>query len=131
MNWAIRVGHPQMEQWLHSVQHAPNLALISLKFGRPDTMCMVSSLFCSLYIIDLCISNQLICTFITDSNFSAEHMKSRSGEQDALLSAGQAFMANPDLYRKHLDSGKETNDVAFSLLYSSWPSSHISIAKYL
>jgi hypothetical protein len=27
MDWAIRVGHLEMEQWLHSVQHAPNLGI--------------------------------------------------------------------------------------------------------
>ena len=43
-----------------------------------------------------------------DGNFSAEHMRCRSGEQGALLSAGQAFMANPDLYGTHMDNGKET-----------------------
>ena len=66
-----------------------------------------------------------------DGNFSAEHMRSRSGEQDPPLSAGKAFMANLDLYRTHLDSGKETNDVAIILLYPSWPSAHMSIAQYL
>ena len=51
-------------------------------------------------------SKQLICTFIMDGNFSAEHMKSRSGAPDAPLSAGMAFMANPEVYKAHMDSAK-------------------------
>jgi hypothetical protein len=46
-----------------------------------------------------------------DGNFSAEHMRCRSAEQDAPLSAGMAFMANPESYRAHLRSGKETVQV--------------------
>ncbi|KAN0134081.1 hypothetical protein V8E53_008086, partial [Lactarius tabidus] len=57
---------------------------------------------------------QFIWTFIMDGNFSAEHMKQRSGEWDVSLSAGiknvtgMAFMANPDSYKAHLRSGQET-----------------------
>ncbi|KAH8984882.1 hypothetical protein EDB86DRAFT_2833344 [Lactarius hatsudake] len=40
-------------------------------------------------------------------NFSAEHMRHRSGERDVALSAGMAFMANPDSYKAHLQSGQE------------------------
>ena len=46
-----------------------------------------------------------------DGNFSAEHMKCRSGEQDTLLSSGMAFMTSPDPYIKHLNSGKEITQV--------------------
>jgi hypothetical protein len=42
-----------------------------------------------------------------DGNFSAEHMRHRSGEKDISLSAGMAFMANPETYKAHLRSGKE------------------------
>ncbi|KAH9048857.1 hypothetical protein EDB84DRAFT_1556524 [Lactarius hengduanensis] len=52
-------------------------------------------------------SNELIRTFIMDGNFSAEHMRHRSGERDVALSAGMAFMANPELYKAHLRSGTE------------------------
>ncbi|KAH8978663.1 hypothetical protein EDB86DRAFT_2836597 [Lactarius hatsudake] len=51
--------------------------------------------------------NELIRTFIMDGNFSAEHMRHRSGERDVALSAGMAFMANPELYKAHLQSGTE------------------------
>ncbi|KAH9031441.1 hypothetical protein EDB83DRAFT_2229595 [Lactarius deliciosus] len=51
--------------------------------------------------------DQLIRTFIMDGNFSAEHMRHKSGEKDVALSAGMAFMANPDSYSTHLQSGKE------------------------
>ncbi|KAH9162546.1 hypothetical protein EDB89DRAFT_1860727, partial [Lactarius sanguifluus] len=51
--------------------------------------------------------NQLIWTFIMDRNLSAEHMQHRSGEKDVGLSAGMAFMANPDSYKAHLQSGQE------------------------
>ncbi|KAH8994378.1 hypothetical protein EDB86DRAFT_2805115 [Lactarius hatsudake] len=51
--------------------------------------------------------DQLIRTFIMDGNFSAEHMRHKSGEKDVALSAGMAFMANPDSYSAHLQSGKE------------------------
>jgi hypothetical protein len=42
-----------------------------------------------------------------DGNFSAEHMKHRSGDWDVSLSAGMAFMANPNTYKAHLRSGQE------------------------
>ncbi|KAN0140496.1 hypothetical protein V8E53_001705 [Lactarius tabidus] len=47
-------------------------------------------------------------TFIMDGNFSAEHMQCRTGEKDVHLSAGMAFMANPEEYKAHLKSGKES-----------------------
>ncbi|KAH9024915.1 hypothetical protein EDB85DRAFT_1869850 [Lactarius pseudohatsudake] len=50
---------------------------------------------------------RLIRTFIMDGNFSAEHMRCRSGDADLPLSAGMAFMANPNSYKAHLHSGKE------------------------
>ncbi|KAH9033011.1 hypothetical protein EDB85DRAFT_1864729 [Lactarius pseudohatsudake] len=53
------------------------------------------------------VLNELIRTFIMDGNFSAEHMRHRSGERDVALSAGMAFMANPELYKAHLRSGTE------------------------
>ena len=46
-----------------------------------------------------------------DGNFSAEHMKHRSKERDVSLSAGMAFMANPDSYQAHLQSGQEYRQV--------------------
>ncbi|KAH9012749.1 hypothetical protein EDB84DRAFT_1278521 [Lactarius hengduanensis] len=52
--------------------------------------------------------NQLIRTFIMDGNFSAEHMRCRTGETDVPLSAGMAFMANPNSFKAHLHSGKES-----------------------
>ncbi|KAH8979439.1 hypothetical protein EDB92DRAFT_1806523 [Lactarius akahatsu] len=51
--------------------------------------------------------NQLIRTFIMDGNFSAEHMRCRTGDADLPLSAGMAFMANPNSYKAHLHSGQE------------------------
>jgi hypothetical protein len=55
--------------------------------------------------------NQLVHTFIMDGNFSTEHMRHRSGEQDIALSAGMAFMANPESYNAHLCTGKEMTQV--------------------
>ena len=46
-----------------------------------------------------------------DGNFSAEHMRCRSGDKDVTLSAGLAFMANPEAYRAHLINGKDTIQV--------------------
>jgi hypothetical protein len=46
-----------------------------------------------------------------DGNFSAEHMKHRSGQKDIALSTGMAFMANPDLYSAHLLTGSEMGQV--------------------
>lgn len=45
---------------------------------------------------------QLIRTFIMDGNFSAEHMRHRSGDRDVFLSAGTAFMANLESFQAHL-----------------------------
>ena len=42
-----------------------------------------------------------------DGNFSAEHMRCRTGDADLPLSAGMAFMANPNSYKAHLHSGQE------------------------
>ncbi|KAH8980291.1 hypothetical protein EDB86DRAFT_2835413 [Lactarius hatsudake] len=55
------------------------------------------------------IRNQLIQTFIMDGNFSAEHMRCRTGETDVPLSSGMAFMANPNSYKAHLHSGQEVS----------------------
>ena len=65
-------------------------------------------------------SDQLIRTFIMDGNFSAEHMKHRSGERDISLSSGMAFMANPETYKAHLRSAKEVPQVrkSYPLEYS-------------
>ena len=46
-----------------------------------------------------------------DGNFSAEHMKSRAVDADVPLSAGMGFMANPDIYCKHMRSGHEIAQV--------------------
>ena len=46
-----------------------------------------------------------------DGNFSAEHMRHRSGEQDIALLPGMAFMANLELYNAHLCSGREVPQV--------------------
>ncbi|KAF8257631.1 hypothetical protein EI94DRAFT_1817279 [Lactarius quietus] len=43
-----------------------------------------------------------------DGNFAAEHMRCRSGEKDVPLSLGMAFMANPEAYKTHLKSGRES-----------------------
>ena len=42
-----------------------------------------------------------------DGNFSAEHMRCREGEAEALLAAEMAFMANPNSFNTHLLSGQE------------------------
>jgi hypothetical protein len=52
-----------------------------------------------------------------DGNFSAEHMRHRSVEKDISLSAGMAFMANPESYKAHLRSGKE---MAQACIHSSF-----------
>ena len=46
-----------------------------------------------------------------DGNFSAEHMRYKSGQKDIALSAGMAFMANPDGYSAHIRTGKEISQV--------------------
>ncbi|KAI9430770.1 hypothetical protein BJY52DRAFT_1133495 [Lactarius psammicola] len=51
--------------------------------------------------------DHLIRTFIMDGNFSAEHMRYWTREDDIALSPGMAFLANPDLYKAHLRSGAE------------------------
>jgi Kyakuja-Dileera-Zisupton transposase len=58
-----------------------------------------------------------------DGNFSAEHMKHRTGEKDVPLSAGMAFMANPETYKAHLLTGKEIDQVCVwlsSQIMTSW-----------
>ncbi len=57
-----------------------------------------------------------------DGNFSAEHMKSRTGVSDVSLSAGMAFMANPVLYKAHLNSGQEIAQVPRSFILMLMPS---------
>ena len=46
--------------------------------------------------------NELVWTFVMYSNFSAKHMRPRSGERDVALSAGMVFRANPESYKAHL-----------------------------
>ena len=52
-----------------------------------------------------------------DGNFSAEHMRCRSGMSDILLSPGMSFMANNELFRKHMQSVKEKPQVRESCLH--------------
>ena len=97
---------PGMDQWQCSVQHTP---------ARPDdwktryTKYEFTSWNWSHY--ELCCSKQLIQTFIMDGNFSAEHMRCREGEAEALLAAEMAFMANPNSFNTHLLSGQEYSQV--------------------
>ncbi|KAI9437388.1 hypothetical protein BJY52DRAFT_1230141 [Lactarius psammicola] len=51
--------------------------------------------------------DHLIQTFIMDGNFSTEHMRYQMKEDNIALSPGMAFLANPDLYKAHLQSGAE------------------------
>ncbi|KAH9005466.1 hypothetical protein EDB86DRAFT_2825116 [Lactarius hatsudake] len=52
--------------------------------------------------------NELIRTFIMDGNFSAEHMRHRSGEVDVALSLGiWLFMANPECNQSSSPEGTE------------------------
>ena len=67
-------------------------------------------LFCE-WLKDVTQRDQLICTFIMDGNFSAEHMRYKPGQKDIVLSAGMAFMANPDGYSTHIRTGKEISQV--------------------
>lgn len=39
-------------------------------------------------------------------------MRCRTGEKDVPLSAGMAFMANPELYKAHLHNGQEIIQVS-------------------
>jgi hypothetical protein len=52
-----------------------------------------------------------------DGNFSAEHMKYRSRDDDVFLSPGAAFMSNPDIYKSHLSSGVEMAQVRSIYLF--------------
>jgi hypothetical protein len=52
-----------------------------------------------------------------DGNFAAEHIQSRSGDRDVLLSPGMAFMANPKAYKSHLKSGQESIQVHCLIIY--------------
>src|SRR6266404_318992 len=62
------------------------------------------------------LSKQLMRTFIMDGNFSAEHMKCRTGDSETPLSPGMAFMANPEPYQAHLRSGLEIPQVCSTVL---------------
>jgi len=42
-----------------------------------------------------------------DGNFSAEHMKCRTGDLKVPLSPGMAFMTNLESYNAHLHTGLE------------------------
>jgi hypothetical protein len=54
-----------------------------------------------------------------DGNFSAEHMRCRSKDQEALLSSRMAFMANPNTYKTHMRSVKESVQVSESIVCGS------------
>ena len=92
---------------LPSAQHQP-----SGRLENPiSTVChLIPMLFCE-WLKDVTQRDQLIRTFIMDGNFSAEHMRYKSGQRDIALSAGMAFMANPDAYGAHIRTGVEINQV--------------------
>ena len=47
-----------------------------------------------------------------DGNFSAEHMRCRTGEVEVPLSSGMAFMADPHSYNAHLRTAKDVPPVS-------------------
>jgi hypothetical protein len=111
------------DPWQSSVQHAHNPELIFLKTGKQNTLRMLL-LYTHKSLNPYCsCRDQLIRTFIMDGNFSAEHMRHRTGDKDVSLSAGTAFMANPDSYKAHLRSGKEIVQVFWNSLING-PGSH-------
>jgi len=95
------------DPWHSSARHARNPESIFRKIGRQNTLrrLLFPHLIFTEYIT--CCRNQLIRTFIMDGNFSAEHMRHRSGDRDVSLSAGTTFMANPESFQAHLQSGQE------------------------
>ena len=46
-------------------------------------------------------------------------MRCRSKDQEAPLSSGMAFMANPDTYKTHMSSVKESVQVSESIVCGS------------
>ncbi|KAF8263339.1 hypothetical protein EI94DRAFT_1488502, partial [Lactarius quietus] len=58
-------------------------------------------------------------TFIMDGNFSAEHMKHRSGEKDIALSAGMGFMADPEPYKEHLQTRRQIDQLSTCNTYNA------------
>ncbi|KAF8264207.1 hypothetical protein EI94DRAFT_1703402 [Lactarius quietus] len=74
------------------------------------------------------LRDELIWTFIMDGNFSAEHMRHQSGERDISLSAGMAFMANPEVYKAHLWSGQETSQPSTCNTYRAIEQANTSCA---
>ncbi|KAH9172242.1 hypothetical protein EDB89DRAFT_2114234 [Lactarius sanguifluus] len=74
--------------------------------------------------------NQLVWTFIMDGNFSAEHMRCRTGETDVPLSSGMAFMANPNSYKAHLHSGQESSQVICKALSYNMEDIPVALVMY-
>ena len=101
-----------MDPWLYFALHAHSQESIFQTIGKADllrTVCLSIHLQC--VSADAVLRKQLIRTFIMDGNFSAEHMRCRTADADVPLSAGMAFMADPDSYKTHLQSGKEISQV--------------------
>ena len=109
----------RMGPWPYSAPLALSLALIFHQIGKKNIPRMCAS-YLRMPGITYCMdSNELIHTFIMDSNFSAEHMRYRSTETEVSLSSGMAFMANPDTYKAHLQSGSEMHQASrrFHFMY--------------
>ncbi|KAI0258038.1 hypothetical protein BC834DRAFT_975774 [Gloeopeniophorella convolvens] len=47
---------------------------------------------------------ELVRTFIMDGNFTAEHMRARTSDDEVPLSEGTSFMAEPTRYKEHLST---------------------------
>ena len=75
--------------------------------------------------------NELIRTFIMDGNFSAEHMRCRTGETEVPLSSGMAFMADPVSYNAHLSTAKDVPPVSDICIYVCQSLPNVFTAQYL
>ena len=56
--------------------------------------------------------NELIRSFVSDGNFTADHIKQKRREDDVWLTAGEGVMTERTAYAAHLAVAKETTEVS-------------------
>ena len=56
--------------------------------------------------------NELMRSFVSDGNFTADHIAQKRKEDDVWLTAGEGVMAERTAYAAHLAVAKETTEVS-------------------
>ena len=108
----LRQSRRRRAAWPSSVQHVLSLASICQTTSKRSTNHQSNLLF-SDNTANSDFSEELVRTFIMDGNFTAEHMRARTSDDEVPLSEGTSFMAEPTRYKEHLSTANHKTIVSY------------------